>query len=87
MDIPRPSQAKARRNRRLLLGAIGLVVAVGVTVLLSRLKPAAPTVERNLVWVDTVKRGPMIRQVRAMVRVYIPFWFEALFVLIFLHGT
>ncbi|MFO1450824.1 MAG: HlyD family efflux transporter periplasmic adaptor subunit [Opitutaceae bacterium] len=66
MDIPRPSQAKARRNRRILIGAVAVAVTVGLTVLLSRLKPAAPTVERNLVWVDTVKRGPMIRQVRGL---------------------
>jgi multidrug resistance efflux pump len=33
---------------------------------LSRLKPAAPTVERATVWVDTVKRGPMLRQVRGL---------------------
>src|ERR671918_1593277 len=35
-----------------------------VTLALSRLSPAAPTVERSTVWIDTVKRGPMLRQVR-----------------------
>jgi HlyD family secretion protein len=39
-------------------------VLLGVTLGLSRLKPAAPTVERSTVWLDTVKRGPMLRQVR-----------------------
>jgi RND family efflux transporter MFP subunit len=33
---------------------------------LSRLKPAAPSVERSTVWIDTVKRGPMLRQVRGL---------------------
>ncbi len=40
------------------------VVAVSVGV--SRLKPAAPTVERGTVWTDAVKRGPMLRQVRGL---------------------
>ena len=45
--------------------AVAGLLAVGlVSVVLARLKPAAPTVERATVWVDTVKRGPMIRQVR-----------------------
>src|SRR5215468_9287309 len=35
-----------------------------ITLGLSRLKPAAPTVEKSTVWMDTVKRGPMVRQVR-----------------------
>src|SRR5919106_6096179 len=35
-----------------------------VTLALSRLSPAAPTVERSTVWIDTVKRGSMLRQVR-----------------------
>ena len=43
------------------------LVAVGlITVALSRLKPAAPTVEKATVWVDTVRRGPMVRQVRGL---------------------
>ncbi|QYM80661.1 efflux RND transporter periplasmic adaptor subunit [Horticoccus luteus] len=66
MDIPRPDQTKAKRKKRILLAA-GIVVALAViTVLLARLKPAAPSVERNLVWIDTVKRGEMLRQVRGL---------------------
>jgi HlyD family secretion protein len=66
MDIPRPSAAKEKRRRRLL--AIGGTVAalVAMTLLINSLKPAAPTVERNLVWIDTVKQGPMVRQVRGL---------------------
>ena len=33
---------------------------------LSRLKPAVPSVDRSTVWIDTVKRGPMVRQVRGL---------------------
>ena len=64
MDIPRAEVAAGKRRRRIIYGSIG-VVAIGlITVGLSRLEPAAPTVERATVWIDTVKRGPMLRQVR-----------------------
>jgi HlyD family secretion protein len=66
MDIPRPSQAKAKLKKRILLGSIAALVLIGITVLLARLKPAAPTVERNLVWIGDVKRGQMLRQVRGL---------------------
>jgi HlyD family secretion protein len=66
MDIPRPNAAKEKRKKRIIYGVIAAVALIGVTVALSRLKPAAPTVERNLVWIDTVKRGPMVRQVRGL---------------------
>jgi HlyD family secretion protein len=63
MDIQRPSQAKAKLRKRIIMGALGVIVLTGVTVFLARLKPAVPTIDRSLVWVDTVKRGPMVRQV------------------------
>ena len=66
MDIARPDQSKARRKKRILYACIAVLVLVGITIGLSRLKPAAPTVERNLVWVDTVKRGQMLRQERGL---------------------
>ena len=66
MDIPRPNAAKEKRKKRIIYSSIAVVALVGITVALSRLKPAAPTVDRNLVWVDTVKRGPMVRQVRGL---------------------
>ena len=66
MDIPRPSQAKAKRKKRIILGTLGVLALVAATIGLSRLKPAAPTVDRDLVWVDEVKRGPMVRQVRGL---------------------
>jgi HlyD family secretion protein len=66
MDIARPSNAKKKRIRNALYAGVGLIAVVLVSVGLSRLKPAAPTVERAVVWPDTVKRGPMVRQVRGL---------------------
>lgn len=66
MDIPRPELARKRRRKRILYGA-ALVVAVGLATLgLSRLKPAPPSVDRATVWIDSVKRGNMLRQVRGL---------------------
>ena len=66
MDIARPSQAAAKRRRRILMGAAGLAAVVLITLGLSRLKPAAPSVERATVLIDTVKRGELLRQVRGL---------------------
>jgi HlyD family secretion protein len=68
MDIPRESQARKRRIRRGLYGLVGLGAVAAVTMALGRLRPAAPTVERSTVWVDVVKRGPMLRQVHGIGR-------------------
>src|SRR6187431_1681817 len=66
MDIARPSNAKKKRIRNAIYIGVGLLVVVLVSVGLSRLKPAAPTVERAVVWPDTVKRGNIMRQVRGL---------------------
>ena len=66
MDIARPSQAGKKKMLRILYGGAGILAVLLVTLGLSRLKPAAPTVERGSVWIDTVKRGPMLRQVRGL---------------------
>jgi HlyD family secretion protein len=66
MDIARPSAAGQRRRRQIIYAAVGIVLIALVTMGLSRLKPAAPTVERSTVWVDTVKRGSVLRQVRGL---------------------
>jgi HlyD family secretion protein len=64
MDIPRPDQARKRRVRRLVYaGALVAGIAL-VTAALAQLKPAAPRVARATVWIDTVKRGELLRQVR-----------------------
>jgi HlyD family secretion protein len=66
MDIARPSNLRKKRIRQAIYAVVGLLVVVLVSVGLSRLKPAAPTVERAVIWPDTVKRGPMVRQVRGL---------------------
>ena len=66
MDIARPELKRQKRRRQILWLSAAIVVLVGATVGVSRLKPAAPSVERGTVWTDTVKRGPMLRQVRGL---------------------
>ncbi len=65
VDIARPASVKRQKKiRRAIYAAVGLLVIVLITVGVSRLKPAAPGVDRATVWIDTVKRGDMTRQVR-----------------------
>jgi HlyD family secretion protein len=66
MDIPRPDVARKRRLRRVMYGVAGIILVPLITWGLSTLKPAAPTVEKATVWTDTVKRGPMLIQVRGL---------------------
>jgi HlyD family secretion protein len=66
MDIVRENVAAQRRRRRVLYALAGIAVLVLGTVGISRLRPAAPGVERGTAWIDTVKRGPMVRQVRGL---------------------
>src|SRR5579863_5195256 len=66
MDITLPSNARRRLTRRLVPGAAAVVLLGGVTLGLSRLQSAAPTVDRSTVWVDTVRRGEMLREVRGL---------------------
>jgi HlyD family secretion protein len=63
MDIPR----KPVRHRNLIRGLYILIVLLAVvlvTVGLSYVKPALPVIDRSTVWIDTAKRGQMVRQVR-----------------------
>jgi HlyD family secretion protein len=66
MDIARPEFKEQKRRRQIVWLVVGIVLLAGVTFAVSRLKPAAPEVERSTVWTDTVKRGPMLRQVRGL---------------------
>ena len=66
MDIARPELKQQKRRRQIIVGAVLTAFVVAVSIGVSRLKPAAPSVERGTVWTDTVKRGPMLRQVRGL---------------------
>ncbi|MCC7340680.1 MAG: efflux RND transporter periplasmic adaptor subunit [Bryobacterales bacterium] len=66
MDISRPDLARKKTLRRIFWIVIAVLAVGALSLAVSRLKPAAPTVEASTVWRDTVKRGPMLRQVRGL---------------------
>jgi len=66
MDIQRPSNARAKKIRRIAYGTAALLLLGGVTYGLSKLRPAAPSVDRATIWPDEVKRGPMLREVHGL---------------------
>jgi HlyD family secretion protein len=66
MDIHRPEAKRQKKVRRYIYVGVTLLLVVVATAALSRLKPAAPTVDRSTIWTDTVKRGPMLREVRGL---------------------
>ena len=67
MDIPRGKEVGRRKLvRRILFSIVAVIALGGVTFALARLKPAAPSVERATVWIDSVKRGPMVVNVRGI---------------------
>lgn len=66
MDVERKGARKRRIIRRSILAAVLAIAAASATIAVRQLKPAAPTVEMATLWPDTVKRGPMVRQVRGL---------------------
>jgi HlyD family secretion protein len=66
MDIARPEFKRQKRRRQVVLAGVAAVVVVLATLGVSRLRPAAPSVDRGTVWTDSVKRGSMLRQVRGL---------------------
>ena len=62
MDIKRAP--KSKKNQYIAWGS-GIVAIVAVSLGISKLKPAAPSVERATLWVDVVKQGELLREVRA----------------------
>lgn len=67
MDIQRGAEVKqAKQRKRIIMVALLVVGVATVTYALSRLKPAAPSVDKSTVWPDSVKRGEMLRQVRGL---------------------
>lgn len=72
MDIARPDIKQKRRRQTLLWAGAAVVAIVVLAVFVLRLKPAAPTVDRSTIWTDTVKRGPLVRQVRSSTGILAP---------------
>src|ERR1700678_4202527 len=72
MDIARPDLLQKKRRRLLVWAGVAAVVLLVAVFFVTRLKPAAPTVDRSTIWPDTVKRGPMIRQVRGSTGSLVP---------------
>jgi len=66
VDIARPEIKRKKRIRRIIYGAVGLVVVVVITVALTRLKPAAPSVDKATIWPGTVQRGELLISVSGL---------------------
>lgn len=65
MDIANPVFKQRRRRRRMMFAAGGGLLLVAIVISLMRLGPALPVLERSSLWIDTVQRGDMLREVRA----------------------
>jgi HlyD family secretion protein len=67
MDVARPqSVARNKKIKRIVISVVVVMLLALLTLGLSRMKPAAPSVDRATVWLDTVKRGEMLRQVHGV---------------------
>ena len=66
MDVPRKSAAKKKKIRQIVTVVLAVIALAAISKVVAGLKPAAPSVELAQLWPDTVKRGPMVRQVRGL---------------------
>lgn len=66
MDIARPDVKRKKQIRQIIWICVGVVLIAAITVGFSRLKPAAPSVDKGTLWPDTVQRGPMVIDVRGL---------------------
>ena len=67
MDIPRKEKTRFRRvMRRVVPVAVILAAIGGISWYTAGLKPAEPAVDKTAIWIDTVRRGPMLLQVRGI---------------------
>ena len=64
MDIHRPDLAKLKRRRQLIYGGATAIALLALLGFVYTLDPAAPKAARASLWLDTVKRGEMLREVR-----------------------
>lgn len=64
MDVKRdPAILRRKKIRRAILGGIGIIAIIAISVAVSKLRPAAPGVSATTLWFGTVKRGPLVREV------------------------
>lgn len=66
MDIQRPDNSRTKKIRRIVYAAAAVLFTGGVTIGVSRLRPAAPSVDRATILTDEVKRGSMLREVHGL---------------------
>ena len=66
MDIQRPDNSRSKKIRRIIYAVLAILLTGGVTIGVSRLRPAAPIVDRASIWTDDVKRGSMLREVHGL---------------------
>ena len=66
MDIQRPFNAHAKKIRHIIYACVAVISVAGVTFGVTRLRPAAPSVDKATIWTDEVKRGPMLRDVHGL---------------------
>ncbi len=64
MDVPRPDRKKAKRKRQIIIGTLVAAAFIAITFGINSLEPAAREVDSSSVWVDSVRRGEMLRSVR-----------------------
>ena len=64
MDVPRPDRKKAKRKRQIIIGSLVAAAFIAITFGINSLEPAAREVDSSSVWVDSVRRGEMLRSVR-----------------------
>jgi multidrug resistance efflux pump len=72
MDIARPDIKRKKQRQMLVWSGVAVVAVAALAAIVMRLKPAAPEVDRSTIWTDTVKRGPLVRQVRSSTGVLAP---------------
>ncbi|HUI58511.1 MAG TPA: efflux RND transporter periplasmic adaptor subunit [Bryobacteraceae bacterium] len=66
MDVQRKGVKKRKIIVGSIVGTLAVIAIAGATYGMTKLKPAAPPVELSTLWPDTVKRGPMVREVRGL---------------------
>ena len=66
MDIERKDLAQKKKRKQIVVSVVTTLVLVAAVVGVSRMEPASPTIDRGSVWLDTVKRGPLLREVRGI---------------------